>query len=201
MKQSIIKDVISKRIGIVKHKVFGRKCEIVKIDRNEVAEFLNINHLQQNTISTYNYGLKYDNELVSVMTFSKPRFDKNVEYELCRFANKLGYSVLGGFSKLFKQFILEVNPKSIISYCDISYFSGEIYKQHQFELVRHSTPNYKYFKPGKLLLESRNKYQKHKLHKLLAVYNESISEYKNMTINGYNRIWDCGNAVYVWNGE
>jgi hypothetical protein len=38
------------------------------------------------------------------MTFGKPRFNKNYEYELVRFASKLGTKVIGGAGKLLKYF-------------------------------------------------------------------------------------------------
>ena len=40
---------------------------------------------------------------------------------------KIGYRVVGGASKLFKQFITDDDPESIISYCDLRYFTGELY--------------------------------------------------------------------------
>lgn len=46
-------------------------------------------------------------------------------------------------------------------------------------------------------LESIVKYQKHKLNNILDNFDESKSEWDNMSMNGYNRIFDCGNLVYV----
>ena len=37
-----------------------------------------------------------------------------------------------------------------------------------------------------------------KLEKLLKIYNHSLSEWENMKNNGYDRIWDCGNDVWVY---
>ena len=65
-------------------------------------------------------------------------------------------------------------------------------------LLRESNPNYKYFKPKERVLESRNKYQKHKLKNVLDNFDSSLSEYQNMLNNGYLRIWDCGNKVYIY---
>ena len=59
-----------------------------------------------------------------------------------------------------------------------------------------SLPNYWYFKGNVLQLESRVKYQKHKLKSLLEFFDESKTEVENMKANGYNRIFDCGNLVY-----
>ena len=48
-----------------------------------------------------------------------------------------------------------------------------------------------------MILESRMKYQKHKLFRLLDKYDSDKSEYENMCDNGYLRIWDCGNLKFM----
>lgn len=57
----------------------------------------------------------------------------------------------------------------------------------------------RYYRKGYQLLESRIKYQKHKLLKLLKAFSPSLTEWENMKNNGYDRIWDCGNDVWIWN--
>ena len=44
---------------------------------------------------------------------------------------------------------------------------------------------------------NRIQFQKHKLNGLLEQFDESKSEWQNMRDNGYDRIFDCGNLVYV----
>jgi hypothetical protein len=64
-------------------------------------------------------GLKYNNELVFIMTFSKPRFNKNYEWEMVRFCGLKDHTIVGGASKLFKHFVEKYNPKSVLSYADL----------------------------------------------------------------------------------
>mgnify|MGYP007037140579 CR=1 FL=1 len=59
------------------------------------------------------------------MTFGKPRYNKNYEYELIRYCSSK--NIVGGAEKLFNYFIKTYNPKSIISYCDWSKFNGDVY--------------------------------------------------------------------------
>ena len=47
-------------------------------------------------------------------------------------------------------------------------------------------------------LHSRHKFQKHKLESILNIYDHNLTEAQNMFDNGYRRIWDCGNLVYIW---
>ena len=102
------------------------------------------------------------------MTFGKSRFNKKYEWELLRFCNKLGYHIPGAAGKLLKYFERNYHPKSIISYADRRWSQGKLYKALNFQLDHSSAPNYWYFKSyTQENLESRVKYQKHKLKNIL----------------------------------
>ncbi len=193
--ESIIKNLLNKS-----EKIYARKTEIRKItDKEIIKNFLTLNHLQGFVNTNINYGLYYNNELVSLMTFMKMRkiLNKNVkygEYELVRFCNKLNTSVIGGASKLFNSFLNEYKPLGVISYCDISWASGELYKKLGFEYDGRTKPNYHYVVNG--VRENRVNYQKHKLVKNGADKNKT--EHQIMTEMGYNRIFNCGNDKYYY---
>jgi hypothetical protein len=85
----------------------------------------------------------------------------------------------------------------LVSYANRRWSEGGLYKAIGFEHTHNSTPNYFYFKENTMLLESRNKYQKHKLSKVLEDFNPNDTEVQNMFGNGYRRIWDCGNMVFT----
>ena len=139
-------------------------------------------------------GLYLEEELLCLMSFGKNRMSSDVEWELLRFASKKGVSVVGGASKLFKHF-LTTNTGGIVSYSDRRYSVGNMYSKLGFTFSHFSEPNYFYFK-NSLNLESRQKYMKHKLPKLLESFDPSLTEVENMRANGYNRIFDCGNSVW-----
>lgn len=194
-KQEIIKSRISGKFGM-NLRIPARKCVVRKVETQEKTKFLVENHLQGAAGSKINLGLYYNNELVALATFGKSRFDKTVEWELVRFCNKLYTNVQGGASKLLSAFIRLCNPKSIISYADRRFSTGELYNVLGFKKSHISDPNYWYFLKGPL--ESRQKYQKHKLKELFENFNSLNTEWEIMQANGYNRIWDCGNIVYIW---
>jgi hypothetical protein len=129
------------------------------------------------------------------MTFGKSRYNKAYEYELLRFANKCNINVIGGFSKLLKYFITTYSPKSIITYADRRFSNGNVYEKNNFTFLHNSKPNYYYTKYDKHLY-SRVVFQKHKLNNKLEVFNSELTEWENMQLNNYDRIWDCGNKVY-----
>ncbi|EPY8037403.1 DUF7487 domain-containing protein [Campylobacter coli] len=187
--------MINNKLGLNK-KIYARKCLIKELNYNEVVDFLNENHLQKSTVSKINLGLFYNNELVEVMTFGKPRFNKNYEYELIRLCTLKYCSVIGGASKLFKYFLDNYDPKSIVSYANRRFSKGSIYKTLGFKFVENTEPNYFYFKDLKLL--ARHQFQKHKLKEKLEIFDPSLSESANMMLNGYRIIYDCGNMKFQW---
>ena len=193
--------MIHNKLGL-NTKVYARKCQIVELSNAEVREFLLENHLQGFCNAKISLGLIYGGALVSVMTFGKPRFNKKYEYELLRFCSLRNHSVVGGASKLWKYFLQKYSPKSVISYANLRFSDGKIYEMLGFKFIKFTTPNYFYFKNSNIL-ESRVKYQKHKLQKLhevgeLEYFNPDESEAVNMFKNGYRRIFDCGNLVYEY---
>lgn len=194
-KFDIWKSMISNHLG-KNEKIYARKCEVIEVSSQEAKEFLNENHLQGNTIASYRYGLKYNNQLVALLTIVRSRFNKKYEWEIARYANKKYNSVIGGFSKLLKYF-RNNHSGSIITYADKRYSQGKLYKSNGFNELKDSAPNYFYFMTKEMKLYPRMKFQKHKLSALLDTYDSSKTEAENMFINGWRRIWDCGNKVFV----
>lgn len=200
------KEIIKKRLKYLfktqEEKIYARKCEIVEITQEEKSAFLNANHLQGNDKSNIFIGLKYKNEIVSVITFGKLRrlmgnkISHNNHYELYRFASK---NVIGGFSKLFKYFIKKYEPDTVITYADIKWTPSDefsFYSKVGFDFISETKPNY-YYTRNYTKREHRYNYAKNKLIKM--GYDKNKSETQIMFENGYDRIWDCGNLKYVYN--
>ena len=189
--------MINSKLGL-NERIYGRNCDIKELKSSETVAFLNENHLQGFCQAKISVGLFYNNELVSVMSFSKPRFNKKYEYELMRFASKRNYTVIGGASKLWKYFVNKYSPNSVITYANRRFSNGEIYKVLGFKYIGCSQPNYFYFSKNSSKLYSRVKFQKHKLKDILEVYDENLSEAENMFNNNYRRIYDCGNLIFEY---
>ena len=78
-KKRIVKDIIKSAFGIYDRKIHARKCIVREIDQKTSNDFLEENHLQGGDNSSIRYGLYYHDELVSVMTFGKPRFNESYD--------------------------------------------------------------------------------------------------------------------------
>ena len=194
--EELIKSRIKSKIGCNK-RVYARKCIISAITAKGATEFMQANHIQGSCPGSARYGLFYDQELLALMTFGKSRYKKDVEYELLRYCSKQGINVVGGASKLFRRFIQWYEPKSIISYSDRMWNTGGLYEQLGF-VHSHSTDPAYHYTIDYLHFENRVAYQKHKLEAKLDVFDPNLTEWENMQANGFDRIWDCGNDVWVW---
>jgi hypothetical protein len=197
-KEDIVKSRIKNILGITENKIYARKCEIKLVNIKDKTKFLNENHIQGCVGSIVNLGLYYQNELISIMTFSKKRVilkhkDELDKYELIRFCNKLDTSVVGGASKLLKYFIKNYSPKEIISYADRRWSTGNLYDKLGFKFDNYSTPNFYYVINNKR--EHRIKYQKHKLIEM--GYDKNKTADKIMLENNIHKIYDCGTIRYT----
>ena len=194
-KQDIVKSIIKSKLGIFDRSTYARKCEVKEVKHKECRDFLNSNHIQGSCNSSINLGLYYNGELVSIMTFGKSRYNKQYKYEMYRFCNLLNTKVIGGASKLLNCFIKQNDTHSIITYCDRRFSNGHLYDILGMKKLYETQPNY-FYVIDESVRESRLKYQKHKLKKLLENYDPKLNEYENMANNGYFRIYDCGNYAY-----
>lgn len=179
--------------------IYARNTEVTIIDSKEATDFCEKYHLQGSAQSSINLGIKCNNKLLGVMTFGIPRFNNETEYELIRLCYKDNTNIIGGSEKLFKYFIDNYNPGSIISYCDISKFTGNIYLKLGFksEVAWITRPNYKWVNSYTNDVLSRYQTQKHKLlEKGLGTPDQTEDEI--MEDLGYLKIYDAGNLKFIW---
>jgi hypothetical protein len=192
--KDIVKSIIKTKLGKLDYKIHARQCVIKETSFAEKKIFLGDNHLQGDCVSKYNMGLYFKDELVSLLTIGKSRFDNKYDYEILRFCNKLNTSISGSFSKLFSHFKKNIGSGYIVTYSDRRYFDGMIYANNGFIFEKYTEPNYWYSKGYNLY--NRMVFQKHKLKNKLSSYNDNLTEKENMEKDKYYRIWDCGNYKY-----
>lgn len=198
--QKIIKSKL-RHLFNLSTRISARKCSVALVSTNEAKAFATANHIQGYCNARYKIGLYFNNDLVALATFGKPRFNKNFNFELLRFCSKLDHTVVGGMGKIMAYATKTLALSRIISYADRRWtknIGNNVYLKSGFQLLSIASPNYKYFQitGSDLTLRSRNQFQKHKLKDILPNFDASMSEYENVSMNGYYRIWDSGNLVF-----
>lgn len=187
---------VNAKLKITPRRIHARKCILSELDYPTAAGFMGRNHLQGTAISSVRYGLYYHGELVAAMTFARPRFSKNYDWELVRFASARHTVVVGGASKLFRAFT-RAHSGTVVSYANRRWSDGGLYRALGFVEAGASEPNYEWFKNGVAI--PRYKSQKRKLPKLLGHrFDPEKTEAENMRAAGYFRTWDCGNFIFVY---
>lgn len=191
VKQAIIKGILLNKL-LKSTKIHARKCKIAIVSPTECDEFLNQNHLYGKKRATIAYGLYNNNELISIMSFQK----HITHWEIARLATKVGIVIVGGASKIFRHFIKHHSPNEVKTYADRSISLGDVYTQLGFKCIGITKPGYKYFKANRVY--PRQKFQKHKLYKMLPKFDPSKTEFENMISSGYRIIWDSGHLKFTW---
>jgi hypothetical protein len=188
------------RLVNTKNYIGARETVVTFIDSSIAKEFCNKYHLHGYSNSSINIGCYYKSDLIGVLTFGKPRFNSNYQYELIRLCWKDDIKVHGGLEKMFTLFIKSYNVNNIISYCDISKFNGNAYLRLGFTVQNISEPNYIWYNLSKKTKLTRYKTQKHKL--VEAGFGDANStESDIMEDLDYVKIHDSGNLVLEWRNQ
>ena len=133
---------------------YARNCEVRRIDKATAQEFLDANHSYGYAACKYRYGMFLKRQtghlaegfpvkpgmtevkpgtLIAVATFSNARKwmkgDKEIRsYEWTRYASLPDLRISGGMGKMLKAFIEDVGPDDIMSYADLEWSEGDVYK-------------------------------------------------------------------------
>ena len=202
-KKDIVLNKLQHILGVSsnKPKIYGRKCEVHRIDGDTAKLFMNKFHIQGSDSSTAHYGAFYNDELIAVMSFLRNNGDN---WELTRFSSDYNYICCGVGGKLFKHFIKEHNPKTIKSFADRRWtidMTNNLYMQLGFEFVEMLPPSYTYYNPKVHRYQRFHKFGFRKQVLLKKYPNElspEMTETEMVKKLGYDRIWDCGLIKYVW---
>jgi len=193
-KEEIVKSRLKQILGVNKSKrIHGRKCIIKEIEPKIKNEFLERFHIQGKDSSAIKLGAFYNDELVSVMTFSKGNISKGSKFqedvwELNRFCSDYNYHIPGISGKLLSYFKKNYKWKEIFSYADRRWSQGNLYYKLGFELEKITKPNYWYIKDFQRIhrFSLRKRPDEPK----------NIPEWVLREAEGYGRIYDSGSLKF-----
>ena len=198
-KINIIKSIILSKLGIYSEKIYARKCIIDIVDSKIANEFYSSNHLQSKCNASIHYSLKYNGEIIAMMSFGKRSLGKNFnnDWELIRYCSKINTLIVGGVSKLFKHFIKEYKPKTIISWSSNDISNGNMYKKLGFEFENMSS-SYWYIS-NSMKRYHRSNFSKSNLIKKSLIKEDDERSEKEITYDlGFIRIFDTGQTKWIW---
>ena len=196
-------DDVDKVVQLLKFRVtaYARKCDVKVVSEIDTNNYLDMYHLQGTCRGQkIRLGLYHDNQLVSLMTFGVARYNKNCEYELLRYCSH--YNVVGGVEKLFKYFVDNYKPNSIVSYCDTSKFSGKVYDVLGFKYIKTNSPRKHWYSlkekrhitDGLLLSQGYDRLFKEN-------HGKGTSNEELILSRGYLPVYDCGQSTYIWRSD
>lgn len=139
----ILKNIISHAMGITPQKIYARKCRIEERPSASMKEFFETNNIQGFRGGQIAVCLIYEEQVVMSYIVGKCFFAKKPAYEIIRGATILGYTIIGGASKLWNYIIAKWNDLPILYYIDYNYFNGSSMSSLQgLEYVK-TTPSFK----------------------------------------------------------
>ena len=182
----ILENIIKNALGVNKNKIYARKCSIVIKQSSEMRDFFNSNNIQGFRPGKFAICLEYNNEIVMSYIFGHCFFGKGkYECEVIRGATKLGYTVIGGASKIWKYFINNYNYSNCVYYVDYNYFNGNSLPYLGLEYIT-TQPSFKNYYLKEQVVRNRDP-----LHH---------REIKALESNGLViPIYNSGTKVYLWN--
>lgn len=184
------------KLLLPRKRIFARKCEVRDVDLSTTREYLNTYHLQGYARDSIRIGLYYNDELVSIMTFGKPRYNKKCEYELIRYCSS--YDVVGGAEKLFTHFIRTYNPTTVVSYCDKSKFTGKTYLNLGFKFITNNVSKH-WYNPITNVHVTDNFLRQRGFDQIFNTdYGKGTSNEVLMLEAGFVEIFDAGQSTYIW---
>lgn len=208
LKPDIVKSMILNSIGKTPNVYYARKLSLRNVSDAESKRFLNENHIQGYTTSKVRIGLYDEDKLICVMTFSRKRgtmghkdSDTKDDWDLTRFCTKSFSRCIGGASKLFKYFVEEYKPSSVVSFSDRSNTSGGLYSILGFKFDSFVPPGYVWVDAKTDFYYNRVSTQKNNLRKLFnepSINIEEKTETQIMEEHGFVKVYNSGLVKWIW---
>ena len=172
------------------------KLSIKEISIEQAKEFLQCRVTKTSENISYCLSLVDINDKIqSVMTFNKMQINSRFNYELIQFASNCNFIESG--KKLLKYFKDKFDNPSIVVKLDKCWKPYiKLYNQIGFTYLQETKNDYFWFK--QLNVYERCQCQKYKLIKLLKEgYDPNLTESENMRMNGFYRLYTCGDVIMM----
>jgi hypothetical protein len=202
-KRDIVISMIRNKLGLNKRKIAARSCEIRDVSPKDAIKFLTENHIQGPVGSKYKFGLYLGDELVSLMTFGNLRRITNNKaqdgsFEMLRFCNLKGTTVIGGASRLFNYFVKKHKPNIVLSYANFDKSNGKMYSSLGFTGGKLGSPDYWYIVEERGVAKRVHRFAYRKDVLVKNGWNPKLTEREIMKRRMVLRLYDSGSLTFIW---
>lgn len=195
-KQELVKRHILSVLGLSEEpKVMARKCSVQEISTEQAKKFMEENHIQGFSPSTFKLGLiELDSgDLVACATFRKDSA-KNGSYVLTRYATSK--HVVGGHSKLVSFFERNFDFDELCTFADLAFSYGDLYTKTGWTEDKLLYPDYSYVVGNKRHHKFGFRLKRFREDEGL-LYKDGLTEWELAELNGMSRIYDAGKLRFV----
>jgi len=203
MDENKILNIIRSKINKNEIRIGARECKIKEISQKECNLFLDEYHIQNRASGQKHcIALFFENELVGVMTFGQPRFNKKYDWELVRLCFKPNITVQGGVSKMWNYFKTTYNPTSCICYLNLN-LGGDNIHLEDFKFVKYNKPAGYWIHLKTVRTITNNSLRFKGASRFigdedLVKYPKGMDNREIMKLEGFVEMYDCGNAIYEY---
>lgn len=194
-RKDIVKSIVLNKLKIINKKLHARKGIIKLVSNSDARIFLQNNHIQGECNCDIAYGLYFNDEIFSLITFGTRYINGLKQFELLRFCNKINYILSGSASKLFQYFLKNNDNGEIVSYSENALFDGGLYEKLGFKYDRDTKINYYWTKGDK-------KFHRYTFNKkrLVEMGNDPNMSEKDIMYNlGYYKVFSVGQKKWIFN--
>ena len=192
LKPTIIKRHLRQVLRVSREKkVNGRDLLVRPVSLIQAREFLNKYHIQGYANASVHLGaFESSGELVALASFKKSLGD----YSLVRYATSC--NVRGGHSKIISRFEKDFSYSNLVTFADLTFGSGSLYRRTGWVEDRLLPPDYRYV--VKNVREHKFKYRLVKFKNDPDLkFLEGATERELAQMNGMLRIYDAGKIKFV----
>lgn len=188
-KRSIVESMIRNRLKLTKQTIYARKCEVKQVDnRFQVDLFFDKTHISGKCKHKTAFGLFYKGDLVACVSLRKPIQKKYQDtIEIARFSTIKETNIPGAFSKIMKEVEIWAKKegyRSILTYADLRFGVGNLYKSIDYEELGDTTLDYWY-------TDGLDRFNRFKFRAQKPLTEKQVAE-----MAGVYRIYGCGNRHF-----
>lgn len=185
-RREVVEKHVANVLGVsVLQRISARQTEVVEVTTEQAKNFFEANHIQGFVGSGVYLSLQHLGELVACASFRK----RGEDYELTRYATS--NLVRGGHSKLVTYFERHWEYRNLITFADLTYGDGSLYRTTGWVEDGTVSPDYMYLVGG--VRKHKFGYRVDRFRRDPALkFEEGLTERELAELNGLLRVYDAG---------